>query len=51
MNFPRGGSIVDLTAAIAGKSLAFAVGMGVAGGLLPALRAARLGIVDALRTS
>ena len=41
----------DLTAAIAGKSLAFAVGMGVAGGLLPALRAARLGIVDALRTS
>lgn len=41
----------DLTAAIAGKSLAFAVGMGLAGGALPALRAARLAIVDALRTS
>jgi len=41
----------DLTAAIAGKSLAFALGMGLAGGALPALRAARLGIVDALRTS
>jgi ABC-type antimicrobial peptide transport system permease subunit len=41
----------DLTAAIAGKSLAFALGMGLAGGVLPALRAARLGIGDALRTS
>jgi ABC-type antimicrobial peptide transport system permease subunit len=41
----------DLTTAIAGKSLAFALGMGLAGGALPALRAARLGIVDALRTS
>ena len=41
----------DLTAAIAGKSLLFALGMGLAGGALPALRAARLGIVDALRTS
>jgi putative ABC transport system permease protein len=41
----------DLTAAIAGKSLIFALGMGLAGGALPALRAARLGIVDALRTS
>jgi len=41
----------DLTAAIAGKSLAFALGMGLAGGALPALRAARLAIVDALRTS
>ena len=41
----------DLTAAIAGKSLAFALGMGLAGGALPAVRAARLGIVDALRTS
>ncbi len=41
----------DLTAAIAAKSLLFAVGMGLAGGVLPALRAARLGIVDALRTS
>ena len=41
----------DLTPAIAGKSLAFALGMGLAGGALPALRAARLEIVDALRTS
>ncbi len=41
----------DLTAAIAGKSLAFALGMGLAGGALPSLRAARLGIVDALRTT
>ncbi len=41
----------DLTAAIAGKSLAFALGMGLAGGALPAVRAARLAIVDALRTS
>jgi ABC-type lipoprotein release transport system permease subunit len=41
----------DLTAAIAGKSLLFALGMGVAGGALPALRAARLPIVDSLRTS
>jgi len=41
----------DFTAAIAGKSLAFALGMGLAGGALPALRASRLAIVDALRTS
>lgn len=40
-----------LTPAIAARSLAFALGMGLAGGALPALRAARLGIVDALRTS
>jgi hypothetical protein len=41
----------DLTAGIAGTSLLFALGMGLAGGALPALRAARLGIVDALRTT
>jgi ABC-type lipoprotein release transport system permease subunit len=41
----------DLTAAIAAKSLAFGVVMGLAGGVLPALRASRLQIVDALRTS
>ncbi|HEY5997833.1 MAG TPA: ABC transporter permease [bacterium] len=41
----------DLTAGIAARSLLFALGMGLAGGMLPALRAARLGIVDALRTS
>ncbi len=41
----------DLTPGIAGKSLLFAVGMGVMGGLLPAVRAARLGIVESLRTS
>jgi ABC-type lipoprotein release transport system permease subunit len=40
-----------MTPDIAVTSLVFAVGMGVAGGVLPALRAARLGIVDALRTS
>jgi ABC-type antimicrobial peptide transport system permease subunit len=41
----------SMTADIAVKSLAFAVAMGVAGGVLPALRAARLDIIDALRTS
>jgi ABC-type lipoprotein release transport system permease subunit len=41
----------ELTAAIVGKSLLFALGMGLAGGVLPAVRAARLEIVDALRTS
>jgi len=41
----------DLTAGIAAKSLLFALGMGLVGGALPAVRAARLGIVDALRTS
>jgi ABC-type lipoprotein release transport system permease subunit len=41
----------DLTAGIVAKSLAFAVGMGLVGGALPAVRAARLRIVDALRTS
>jgi ABC-type antimicrobial peptide transport system permease subunit len=41
----------DLTAGIAARSLLFALGMGLTGGMLPALRAARLGIVNALRTS
>jgi putative ABC transport system permease protein len=38
-----------LTAAIIAKSLGFALLMGLIGGFLPALRAARLNIVDALR--
>ncbi len=38
-----------LTPDIAWKSLAFSLVMGLAGGLLPALRAARMNIVDALR--
>ena len=38
-----------LTPAIAGKTLLFAVTMGFVGGFLPAFRAARLNIVDALR--
>jgi putative ABC transport system permease protein len=40
-----------LTPGIIGISLAFALEMGFAGGFLPAVRAARLGIVDALRTA
>lgn len=40
----------ELTAGIVLKSLAFALVMGLAGGLLPALRAARMGIVEALRS-
>jgi ABC-type antimicrobial peptide transport system permease subunit len=38
-----------LTPAIAAQTLAFALGMGVIGGFLPALRASQLKIVDALR--
>lgn len=38
-----------LTPAIAALSLGFSLLMGVIGGFLPALRAARLNIVDALR--
>ncbi len=38
-----------LTADIAGKTLLFALTMGFVGGFLPAFRAARLNIVDALR--
>lgn len=38
-----------LTPAIAGQSLGFGLFMGLAGGLLPALRAARLELVAALR--
>jgi hypothetical protein len=41
----------ELTASIATRSLVFALGMGLAGGLFPALRAARLAVVDALRAS
>jgi len=40
-----------LTPPIVIKSLLFALAMGLAGGFLPALRAARLGIVDALRAA
>ncbi|MEW6263108.1 MAG: ABC transporter permease [Thermodesulfobacteriota bacterium] len=40
-----------LTHAIAAKSIGFALGMGLVGGFLPALRAARLRIVEALRTA
>jgi putative ABC transport system permease protein len=38
-----------LTPAIALKTMAFALGMGVVGGFLPAIRASQLKIVDALR--
>jgi ABC-type antimicrobial peptide transport system permease subunit len=40
-----------LTPEIVGQSLVFALAMGLAGGVLPALRAARLKIVDALRAA
>lgn len=40
-----------LTGPIALKSLLFALGMGLLGGFLPALRAARLNIVEALRAA
>ncbi len=40
-----------LSAPIVAQSLVFAVAMGLIGGLLPAARAARLGIVDALRAA
>ncbi|HET7159625.1 MAG TPA: FtsX-like permease family protein, partial [Burkholderiales bacterium] len=41
----------DLTPGIAMKSIAFGMVMGVLGGFLPAVRAARLNIVDALRAA
>jgi putative ABC transport system permease protein len=41
----------ELTPSIAASTIAFAVAMGFVGGLLPAWRAARLKIVDALRES
>lgn len=41
----------ELTPVIVAQSLAFALAMGLAGGVLPALRAARLKIVDALRAA
>ena len=40
-----------LTPAIVAASLAFALGMGLVGGFLPAARAARMKIVDALRAA
>jgi ABC-type antimicrobial peptide transport system permease subunit len=40
-----------LTPAIAAKTLLFALGMGLVGGFMPAARAARMKIVDALRAS
>ena len=40
-----------LTPAIVAKTIAFALAMGLVGGFLPAVRAARLEIVDALRAS
>jgi putative ABC transport system permease protein len=40
-----------LTPGIAASTLAFALGMGLVGGFLPALHAARMGIVDALRAN
>lgn len=39
----------SLTVDIIWKSLVFAVGMGLVGGIVPAVRASRMGIVDALR--
>ena len=39
-----------LTPQVAVKAMLFAVIMGLLGGFLPAIRAARLNIVDALRT-
>jgi putative ABC transport system permease protein len=39
----------ELSPGIVLGSIAFAVGMGVAGGMLPAMRAAKIGIVEALR--
>lgn len=41
----------DLSTSIAAKSLLFSIAMGLVGGLLPSLRAARLEIVEALRTT
>jgi ABC-type antimicrobial peptide transport system permease subunit len=40
-----------LTAGIVTKTLLFALGMGFIGGFLPALRAARMNIVDSLRAA
>jgi ABC-type antimicrobial peptide transport system permease subunit len=40
-----------LTPGIMVKSLLFSLGMGLVGGILPAFRAARLGIVEALRST
>jgi putative ABC transport system permease protein len=42
---------LTLTPRIVAESLLFALGMGLAGGVLPALRASRLNIVEALRAA
>jgi ABC-type antimicrobial peptide transport system permease subunit len=39
----------ELTPAIGAAAMAFALGMGLLGGVLPAAQAARMKIVDALR--
>ena len=39
----------DLTPGIVAAAMAFAIGMGLLGGVLPAAQAARMKIVDALR--
>jgi ABC-type lipoprotein release transport system permease subunit len=36
---------------IAMSSMVFSVAMGIAGGMIPAVRASRIGIVEALRCS
>jgi ABC-type antimicrobial peptide transport system permease subunit len=41
----------SLTPGIVLKSMLFAVVMGLAGGILPAFRAARMNIIDALRAT
>lgn len=41
----------DLNIRVAYRSMAFSLIMGLAGGILPALRAAKMNILDALRTS
>jgi ABC-type antimicrobial peptide transport system permease subunit len=41
----------SLTPAIVAKTLAFSLVMGLLGGVLPALRAARMNIVEALRAA
>jgi ABC-type antimicrobial peptide transport system permease subunit len=40
----------DLSTEISGRALVFAIVMGLFGGFLPAVRASRLKIIEALRT-
>ena len=42
---------ISLTPGIIFKSLLFGLGMGLVGGLLPALKAARLPLLEALRAA